>query len=109
MKPAYWDAATLALGKRDRVLRKLIGAHPGIHLKRRHDPFTTLARAIVGQQISVKAADAIWRRFVATVAPESTLTAFPRLDTCAVAATGDEAATQYIGVTGGDEEVLGAA
>ena len=88
MKPAYWDTATLALGKRDRVLRKLIRAYPGIHLKRRHDPFTTLARAIVGQQISVKAADTIWRRFVATVAPEAKPTAFPRLDTCAVATTG---------------------
>ena len=67
-KPAYWDEATRALGQRDRVLRKLIRAHPHIHLRRRHDPFTTLARAIVGQQISVKAADSIWRRFVATVA-----------------------------------------
>ena len=57
MKPAYWDDATRTLGKRDRVLKKLIRAHPDIHLKRRSDPFTTLARAIVGQQISVKAAD----------------------------------------------------
>ena len=69
MKPAYWDEATRALGARDRVLKKLIRAYPDIHLKRRGDPFTTLARAIVGQQISVKAADSIWRRFVATVAP----------------------------------------
>ena len=88
MKPAYWDTATRALGQRDRVLRKLIRAYPGIHLKRRSDPFTTLARAIVGQQISVKAADAIWRRFVATVAPGTQSIVFPRLDTGAVAATG---------------------
>ena len=88
MKPAYWDTATRALGQRDRVLRKLIRAYPGIHLKRRSDPFTTLARAIVGQQISVKAADTIWRRFIATVAPEAQSSAFPRLDTGAVAATG---------------------
>ena len=70
------------------MLRKLIRAHPDIHLKRRSDPFTTLARAIVGQQISVKAADTIWRRFVVTVAPGTASTAFPRLDTRAVAATG---------------------
>ena len=67
MKPAYWDEATRTLARRDRVLGRLIRAYPGIHLKRRTDPFTTLARAIVGQQISVKAADSIWRRFVAVV------------------------------------------
>src|SRR4029453_12721342 len=65
MKPAYWDKATRALSRRDPVLARLIRAYPGIHMKRRTDPFTTLARAIVGQQISVKAADSIWRRFVA--------------------------------------------
>jgi len=88
LKPAYWDEATRALGKRDRVLKKLIRAHPDIHLKRRGDPLTTLARAIVGQQISVKAADSIWRRFVASVAPDAKRAAFPRLDARAVAAAG---------------------
>ena len=68
MKPRYWDEAARTLSRRDRVLRRLIRRYPGIHLKRRSDPFTTLARAIVGQQISVKAADSIWRRFVAVVA-----------------------------------------
>ena len=62
-KPAFWDDATRALSRRDRVLRKLIAAHPDIHLTRRGDPFTTLARAIVGQQISVAAAAAVWGRF----------------------------------------------
>jgi len=85
VKPPYWDEATRALGRRDRVLRKLIRAHPGIHLKRRSDAFTSLARAIVGQQISVKAAESIWRRFVATVDPASTSLAAPRLDPRAVA------------------------
>jgi len=65
MKPVYWDDAALALGKADRVLGKLIAAYPGIHMTRRGDPFTTLARAIVGQQISVKAAQSIWNRLVA--------------------------------------------
>jgi DNA-3-methyladenine glycosylase II len=67
MKPRYWDEAVQALSRCDPVLGRLIGRYPGIHLKRRSDPFTTLARAIVGQQISVKAADTIWRRFVALV------------------------------------------
>jgi DNA-3-methyladenine glycosylase II len=79
MKPPYWDDATRALSRRDTVLRRLVRKHPGIHLKRRTDPFTTLARAIVGQQISVKAADAIWKRFVA-VAGTAPSRAFPRLD-----------------------------
>ena len=65
MKPPYWDRATRALGRRDPVLRGLIRAYPGIHLQRRADPFTTLARAIVGQQISVRAAQTIWDRLAA--------------------------------------------
>ncbi len=65
MKPPYWDAAIHTLSGRDPVLERLIAAYPGIHLARRGDPFTTLARAIVGQQISVTAAQAIWSRFVA--------------------------------------------
>jgi DNA-3-methyladenine glycosylase II len=78
MKPPYWDEAALALSRSDRVLKRLIRRYPGIHLTRRSDPFTTLARAIVGQQISVKAADAIWRRFVALV-EETPQSGFPRL------------------------------
>ena len=61
-KPAYWDEATRALVKRDVVMARLVAEYPGIHVVRRGDPFTTLARAIVGQQISVKAAQAIWDR-----------------------------------------------
>ena len=64
MKPPYWDKATTALAERDRILRRLIGDFPDIHLVRRGDAFTTLARAIVGQQISVKAAQTIWERLV---------------------------------------------
>jgi DNA-3-methyladenine glycosylase II len=63
-KPHYWDDATRVLAERDPVLARLIGTYPGIHLTRRGDPFTTLARAIVGQQISVKAAQSIWDRIV---------------------------------------------
>ena len=64
MKPAYWDDATSALGRSDPVLKRLIKRFPDVHLQRRGDPFTTLARAIVGQQISVKAAQSIWNRLV---------------------------------------------
>ena len=105
MKPSYWDEATRTLAKRDRVLRKLIRACPDVHLKRRSDPFTTLARAIVGQQISVKAADSIWRRFVAAVAPAARPTAFPKLDAHAVAAI-DVAALRNCGLSERKAEYL---
>jgi DNA-3-methyladenine glycosylase II len=64
IKPHYWDDATRTLGEQDSVLAKLIAAYPGLHLTRRGDPFMTLARAIVGQQISVKAAQTIWERLL---------------------------------------------
>jgi DNA-3-methyladenine glycosylase II len=73
VKPAYWDNATRALGRADPVMRRLIRSMPDIHLARRGDPFTTLARAIVGQQISVRAAQTIWDRFVAAVDARRTL------------------------------------
>ena len=79
-KPAYWDAATQALSDADPVLARLIGDYPGLHLMRRSDAFTALCRAIVGQQISVKAAEAIWRRLVARSTPGSADDAFPGLD-----------------------------
>jgi len=63
MKPAYWDEATVHLARRDKVLRKLIRKFPDANIVSRGDAFQTLARAIVGQQISVKAAQSIWGRF----------------------------------------------
>lgn len=67
MKPDYWDEAAAALARRDRVLRRIIGAHPGANLRTRGDAFHTLARSIVGQQISVKAAQTIWERLADTL------------------------------------------
>ncbi|HRE14564.1 MAG TPA: DNA-3-methyladenine glycosylase 2 family protein [Usitatibacteraceae bacterium] len=66
MKPAWWDEAKVALAKRDRVLRRLVRDYPDASLRTRGDAFQTLARSIVGQQISVKAAQAVWDRLVAT-------------------------------------------
>ncbi|MCL2307824.1 MAG: DNA-3-methyladenine glycosylase 2 family protein [Proteobacteria bacterium] len=86
MKPDYWDRATRLLSRRDPALRGLIDAYPEIHLRRRSDAFTALARAIVGQQISVKAADAVWRRFVTAVDPAHADVAFPAVAPAAVAA-----------------------
>ena len=58
-------------------MRKLIPAFGDECLIGRGDPFGTLARSIVGQQISVKAADAVWLRFMQTC---GTCTPKPVLD-----------------------------
>jgi len=84
VKPPYWDDAARELGRRDPVLRRVIRNHPGVHLQRRGDPFTTLARAIVGQQISVQAAQTIWDRVVAATAAAGSP---PRLDPARVGRT----------------------
>lgn len=65
--PPYWDEACRHLARRDRVMKKLIPRFGEARLTSRGDAFTTLARSIVGQQISVKAADAVWGRFSAQV------------------------------------------
>jgi DNA-3-methyladenine glycosylase II len=65
MTPAYWDAACKHLTRKDRVLRRLIPQFGDACLQSRGDAFTTLARSIVGQQISVKAAQSVWERFEA--------------------------------------------
>lgn len=67
MKPAYWDQAAQELADRDPVLGALIARFPLISLQRRGDAFATLARAIVGQQISVQAAESVWQRLLAAV------------------------------------------
>jgi len=70
--PDYWDDACRHLSKRDRVMRKLIPRFPDSRLQSRGDAFTTLARSIVGQQISVKAAQSVWERFAALMPQEPT-------------------------------------
>jgi DNA-3-methyladenine glycosylase II len=70
--PDYWDEACRHLGKRDRVMRKLIPQLGEGRLQSRGDAFTTLARSIVGQQISVAAAQSVWGRFAALMQEPST-------------------------------------
>ncbi len=62
-RPDYWDEACKHLMKKDRVMKRLIPQHGDSCLQTRGDAFTTLARSIVGQQISVKAAQTVWDRF----------------------------------------------
>ncbi len=63
VKPGYWDEACKHLTRKDRVMKRLIAQSDGACLQTRGDAFTTLARSIVGQQISVKAAQTVWDRF----------------------------------------------
>ena len=58
----YWDEASSVLGGRDGLLAGLIDRHRGDRLSGSGDAFTTLANAIIGQQISVAAASGIWGR-----------------------------------------------
>ena len=62
--PDYWDDACKHLARRDRVMKKLIPKFGEARLQSRGDAFTTLARSIVGQQISVRAAQSVWDRLV---------------------------------------------
>jgi DNA-3-methyladenine glycosylase II len=64
LTPDYWDEACKHLVKKDRVMKRLIPLFGDACLQTRGDAFTTLARSIVGQQISVKAAQTVWDRFV---------------------------------------------
>ncbi|WP_375136899.1 DNA-3-methyladenine glycosylase family protein [Sphaerotilus hippei] len=67
--PDYWDEACKHLVRRDRVMKKLIPRFGEARLQTRGDAFTTLARSIIGQQISVKSAQSVWGRFVALLQP----------------------------------------
>lgn len=64
IRPAYWEDACQHLAKKDRVMKRLIPQFGDACLQSRGDAFTTLARSIVGQQISVKAAQSVWNKFM---------------------------------------------
>ena len=61
--PFYWKKAKKILSKKDPVLRKIIKKYNKGFLTTRNNPFFSLCRTIVGQQISTKAADSIWSKF----------------------------------------------
>ena len=90
MKPEYWDRAKRALARRDPVMAKIIRGYPRVHLEPRGAPFHTLARAIVGQQISVAAAQSVWNKFsgvAVEIVPERILQLkAPQLRVCGLSA-----------------------
>lgn len=63
--PIYWAEAKRELMQRDRIMNKLIPQFGDLHLRGQPDPFTTLARSIVGQQVTPKAADLAWGKLLA--------------------------------------------
>lgn len=78
MTPSYWKQAIRELAERDAVMKKLVSRFRGLTLRSRGDAFHTLARSIVGQQISVKAAESVWQRLVQSVgviAPQTMIAA----------------------------------
>ncbi len=94
--PCYWEEARADLIKRDRILRRVIPKQPDGFLMSRGDPFVTLARAITGQQISVKAAQSVWDRLarcVGEVTPQGVLAKpRPQLRACGLS----DRKTEYI-------------
>jgi DNA-3-methyladenine glycosylase II len=76
MLPLYWPEALAFLSRTDAIMAQLIVRYPTGLLKKNNNPFETLSRAIVGQQISVKAADTVWQRLtekLETFAPSDLL------------------------------------
>ena len=85
--PAYWKRATGELSERDPVIGRIAATCKGLTLRSRGDAFSTLARSIVGQQISVKAADSVWTKLT-TALPELHAQAVARHDADALRACG---------------------
>ena len=71
LRPEFWEEACKHLMKKDRVMKRLIPQFKDAALQTRGNAFVTLARSIVGQQISVKAAQTVWDRF-ALLTPQMT-------------------------------------
>jgi len=67
MTPSYWNDATRDLAIRDSILKVLIRNHEGPQLQSRGDAFMTLARSMIGQQISVQAAESVWQKLLESV------------------------------------------
>ena len=85
--PAFWAQGIRELSQKDPIMKSLIKTYKGEILKSRGQAFETLARSIVGQQISVKAADSVWKKVVAclnsSLQPETVLdTSVTELRSC---------------------------
>ena len=61
--PIYWNKAKIHLSKKDKVIKNLINKYKDGHLITRNDIFFSLCKSIIGQQISVAAANSVFLRF----------------------------------------------
>jgi DNA-3-methyladenine glycosylase II len=61
--PKYWAKAKKILSKRDKVMKKLIANYKDGNLVTRNDVFFSLCKSIIGQQISVAAANSVFLKF----------------------------------------------
>jgi DNA-3-methyladenine glycosylase II len=61
--PAYWNKAKIYLSKKDIVIKHLISNYKNGHLISRNDVFFSLCKSIIGQQISVAAANSVFLKF----------------------------------------------
>ena len=61
--PKYWSRAKKILSKRDKVMKKLINDYKDGSLVTRNDVFFSLCKSIIGQQISVAAANSDFLKF----------------------------------------------
>ena len=61
--PKYWTKAKKILSKRDKVMKKLIVSYKDGNLITRNDVFFSLCKSIIGQQISVAAANSVFLKF----------------------------------------------
>ena len=62
-KPKYWNKAKKILSKKDKIIRKLIHKYKDKSLVTRNDVFFSLCKSIIGQQISVAAANSVFLKF----------------------------------------------
>mgnify|MGYP003581225260 CR=1 FL=1 len=96
MKPEYRDKAKRAVVRKDPVMAAIIRRHPKVFMVRRGEAFMTLARAICGQQISVKAAQSVCNRVcdcVGEITPRNVLQRKrPQLRACGLS----DRKTEYI-------------
>jgi len=76
MTPVYWQQAIQELNETDSVMGGIIRQYDDTVLRSRGDAFATLARSIVGQQISVKAAESVWQKVIATLPDVDPLTVY---------------------------------
>ena len=61
--PNYWNRAKNHLMKKDKVMKKIIKKYSDKNLTTRRDVFFSLCKSIIGQQISVAAANSVFKKF----------------------------------------------